>query len=138
LIANRNLGQLRSLDSAKNWLFTILRNYFLRDRQNGQRIPTIDVPINLDDFPQKIPLAAEIEPETLQQALSSLPDAHRVILSMFYYEEFSYKEIAEHLDLPIGTVMSRLARAKADLRSRLLGTKERIPLFHVGQVSNLS
>ena len=44
LIASRNLGQLRSLDSAKNWLFTILRNYFLRERQNDQRIPTTDVP----------------------------------------------------------------------------------------------
>jgi RNA polymerase sigma-70 factor, ECF subfamily len=102
-----------------------LRNYFLRERQNVQRIPMTDVPINLDYIPEEIPPVAEIEPEMLQQALNSLPDAARVILGMFYFEEFSYKEIAERLDLPIGTVMSRLARAKADLRSRLLGTKRR-------------
>ena len=129
LIASRNLGKLRSLDSAKNWLFTILRNYFLRERQNVQRIPTSTAPIDLDHIAQEIPAeigtVAEIEPEMLQQALNSLSDASRVILAMFYFEEFSYKEIAEQLDLPIGTVMSRLARAKADLRSRLLVAKEK-------------
>jgi RNA polymerase sigma-70 factor (ECF subfamily) len=127
LIANRNLGQLRSLDSAKNWLFTILRNCFLRERQKDKRIPTTDVPLNLDDLPQRIaeiPTVAEIEPEKLQEALNGLSDAFRVILGMFYFEELSYKEIAENLDLPIGTVMSRLARAKADLRSRLMDMKE--------------
>jgi len=129
LIASRNLGKLRSVDSAKSWLFTILRNYFLRIRQNAQRIPTTHLPIDLDNLPQKshadIPTVAEIEPEMLQQALNSLSDASRVILGMFYFEEFSYKEIAEQLDLPVGTIMSRLARAKVDLRSRLLGVKEK-------------
>jgi RNA polymerase sigma-70 factor, ECF subfamily len=135
LIASRNMGQLRSLDSAKNWLFTILRNYFLRERQNVQRIPTSEVPINLDHLPQEIPeihAVAEIEPEKLQQALNSLSNASRVILGMFYFEELSYKEIATNLDLPIGTVMSRLSRAKADLRSRLLGTKEKGALRRTG------
>jgi RNA polymerase sigma-70 factor, ECF subfamily len=129
LIANSNLGQLRSVGSARNWLFTILRNYFLRTRQNAKRIPTSDVPFNFDHIPQEIPLeiysVAEIEPEKLQEALNSLSETARVILGMFYFEEFSYKEIAEQLELPIGTVMSRLARAKADLRSRLIGTKEK-------------
>ena len=50
LIASRNLGKLRSVDSAKSWLFTILRNYFLRDRQNAQRIPTTHLPIDLDNL----------------------------------------------------------------------------------------
>ncbi|MCC6125378.1 MAG: sigma-70 family RNA polymerase sigma factor [Pirellulales bacterium] len=129
LIAGRNMGQLRSLDSGKNWLFTILRNHYLRNRHIEQRIPTTDAPINLDHIPREIPpdiyAKLEIEPEMLQQALNSLSDISRVILGMFYYEEFSYKEIAEHLNLPLGTVMSRLARAKADLRSRLRGTKEK-------------
>ena len=42
-----------------------------------------------------------------------------MVLVMFYFEECSYREIAQRLDLPIGTVMSRLARAKGHLRSRL-------------------
>lgn len=128
LIASRNLGQLRSLDAAKNWLFAILRNYFLRERQKSQRIPTTEVPVNLDHLPQDIPEdinTAEIDPETLQQALNCLSEASRVILGMFYFEELSYKEIAENLDVPLGTVMSRLARAKADLRVNLLGSNEK-------------
>jgi RNA polymerase sigma-70 factor, ECF subfamily len=127
LIASRNLGQLRSSVSAKNWLFAILRNYFIRQRQNVQRIPTTDIPINLDHLPQDIPPIAEIEPETLQRALDGLSDASRLILAMFYFEELSYKEIAEQLDVPMGTVMSRLARAKAELRAQLLGDKEPSP-----------
>jgi RNA polymerase sigma-70 factor, ECF subfamily len=122
LIASRNLGQLRNLDKARNWLFTILRNHFFRDRQNAQRIAFVDAPVNLDHLPEEIPRMAEIEPEKLQRAFSDLPDAFREILGMFYFEELSYKEIAEQLSLPIGTVMSRLARAKADLRARLLET----------------
>jgi RNA polymerase sigma-70 factor, ECF subfamily len=120
LIASRNLKQLRNLDKAKNWLFTILRNHFFRDRQNAERIAFVDVPVNLDHLPVESAPLPEIEPEELQEAFAGLPDAFREILGMFYFEELSYKEIAEQLSLPIGTVMSRLARAKADLRARLL------------------
>jgi len=129
LIAGGNLDKLRSVGSVKSWLFTILRNYFLRDRQHAGRIPTANVSIDLDHLPDETPAddaaIGEIDPEMLQQALDGLSDAARVILGMFYFEDFSYKEIAEQLELPIGTVMSRLARAKADLRSRLLGTNEK-------------
>jgi RNA polymerase sigma-70 factor (ECF subfamily) len=141
LIANRNLGQLRSLDSARNWLFKILRNYFLRDRQNAQRIPITDAPVNLDHLPREvpeIPTVAEIDPERLQLALNALPDASRAILGMFYYEECSYKEIAEQLCIPIGTVMSRLARAKSDLRDKLLAGQVCNLPPNVGPISNLS
>jgi RNA polymerase sigma-70 factor (ECF subfamily) len=82
----------------------------------------------LDHIPREIPeipTVAEIDPEKLQQALNAMPEASRVILGMFYYEEFSYREIAEQLEIPIGTVMSRIARAKADLRARLIETKEK-------------
>jgi RNA polymerase sigma-70 factor (ECF subfamily) len=135
LIASRNLGQLRSMDSAKNWLFAILRNCFLRQRKKDQRIPTTDGPWNLDDLPQQfpeIPTVHEIDPERLQEALGGLSDAFRVILGMFYFEELSYREIAENLDLPIGTVMSRLARAKAELRAKLLGTKVKRAIRRTG------
>ena len=60
----------------------------------------------------------------IQQALDELPEKFRLILVMFYFEDCSYREIAEKLDLPMGTVMSRLARAKGYLRSRLLPADE--------------
>ena len=53
-------------------------------------------------------------------ALNDLPEVFRTPMILFYFEEFSYRDIAEQMDLPLGTVMSRLARAKAYLRGRLL------------------
>ena len=47
---------------------------------------------------------------------SDLPDDFKIPLVLFYFQEMSYREIAEHLEVPIGTVMSRLARAKASVR----------------------
>ena len=59
----------------------------------------------------------------LQAAIDELPAEFRVVVAMFYFEECSYREIAEKLDLPIGTVMSRLARAKGHLRAKLFETE---------------
>ena len=60
-----------------------------------------------------------IESEQLQQALNELPELFRTPIILYYFEDFSYRDIAEQMDLPIGTVMSRLARAKSTLRQKL-------------------
>jgi RNA polymerase sigma-70 factor (ECF subfamily) len=65
--------------------------------------------------------AMAIEPDVLQDALNELPDEYRLVVLMFFFDEISYKEIAQQLGVPIGTVMSRLSRAKARLRERLGG-----------------
>ena len=65
----------------------------------------------------------EIDRERLQEALNRLPEAFRLVVVMFYFEECSYREIAERLEMPIGTVMSRLARAKGYLRSSMLAAE---------------
>ena len=57
-----------------------------------------------------------IDTEVLQRAINSLSDEFKVVVLMFYFEHRSYREIAELLDVPAGTVMSRLARSKAHLR----------------------
>jgi RNA polymerase sigma-70 factor (ECF subfamily) len=61
-----------------------------------------------------------VDPEQLQHALNELPELFRTPVILYYFEDFSYRDIAEQMDLPLGTVMSRLARAKAYLRERLL------------------
>ena len=61
-----------------------------------------------------------IESEKLQEVLNELPEAFRTPLVLYFFEEFSYRQIADQLGVPVGTVMSRLARAKAFLRDRLL------------------
>jgi len=117
--AQMNLSQLRATDRAKNWLFTILRNAYLHRTRSEKQQP---VPLDLvgdvpDNLPETLP---DVDPDQLQQALGDLPEVYRTPILLYYFEEFSYRDIAEQMDLPIGTVMSRLARAKVWLRSRLL------------------
>jgi RNA polymerase sigma-70 factor, ECF subfamily len=122
--AQANFGQLRDPQLARPWLFSILRNAYLHRIRSARQQPLIslngvgDVP---EPSPENLP---EIDQERLQQALGDLPEAFRSPIILFYFEDFSYRDIAEQMDLPIGTVMSRLARAKAFLRSRLLPPNE--------------
>src|SRR5205807_7225029 len=111
--------QLRDPSRAKAWLFTILRNAFLhrvRSDKVHRHLPLEAVGDLAGPLPDPPP---EVDPEELQKALGELPEPFRTPLILFYFEGFSYRDIAEQMDLPIGTVMSRLARAKAHLRTRL-------------------
>ena len=118
--AQLNLSQLRDPARAKAWLFSILRNAYLhRVRADGQQRVLSLADVGDVAEPPADPLP-DIDPERLQQALNELPEAFRTPIILYYFEDFSYLDIAGQMDLPIGTVMSRLARAKAHLRSRLL------------------
>ena len=65
-------------------------------------------------------ISGTIDQERLTAALHELPDEFRLVLLMFYFEDLSYQEMAEQLEIPIGTVMSRLSRAKGHLKARLV------------------
>jgi RNA polymerase sigma-70 factor (ECF subfamily) len=118
LTAHRRLHQLRDADCAKAWLCTILRNLFLT-RVSSNRLPRS---ISLQNAPEpvdEVSADAVIDPGDLQNVLNELPEEFRTPLILFYFKEFTYREIAEQMEIPIGTVMSRLARAKSFLRRRL-------------------
>ena len=118
--AQNKLGQLRDRNRAKAWLFSILRNAYLRRvraSKQEQRVP-LDSVGEIPDRPTE-PLP-DIDPVLLQKALGELPESFRTPLILFYFVEFSYREIAEQMEMPIGTVMSRLARGKVFLKHRLL------------------
>ncbi|MBN2296230.1 MAG: sigma-70 family RNA polymerase sigma factor [Pirellulales bacterium] len=119
LIAQQKLDQLRSEKAARSWLFTILRNCFIRSRKRSRPISAGSIELNIDSVPQDTSRDEEIDSERLQHALNQLPPKHRTMLAMFYFEDIPYREIARQLDMPIGTVMSRLARAKSRLRTEL-------------------
>ncbi|HPP52761.1 MAG TPA: RNA polymerase sigma factor, partial [Thermoguttaceae bacterium] len=119
LIACQKGGQLRQADSVRSWLFAILRNCFLKSRSKLVPTPAGTLEIPLENIPQQESPPPAIDPEQLQYALDRLSPQDRMILGMFYFENLSYREIAESLQIPIGTVMSRLARAKARLRGQL-------------------
>src|SRR5438874_8092097 len=120
LKAQSHLNQLRDPGRAKPWLFSILRNAYLHrarsDRQE-RRVPLDEVGDLAEPLPEVLPA---VDPERLQEALNELPEVFRTPIILYYFEDFSYRDIADQMDLPIGTVMSRLARAKAHLRGRLL------------------
>lgn len=117
LTAQVKWNQLRDATRAKSWLFTIARNAFLKELRG----PTCHLSESLDELPgpSAEPEPGEFDGEQLQNALNDLPEEFRSPVILFYFEEFSYKEIAEQMNVPLGTVMSRLARAKAMLRRRL-------------------
>jgi RNA polymerase sigma-70 factor (ECF subfamily) len=118
LTAHRRLHQLRDANSAKSWLCAILRNTFLT-RVTAQRGHQL-VPLHgYWDPAEELGPAANFDSNDLQQVLNELPEEFRTPLILYYFEEFSYRQIAEQMDVPIGTVMSRLARAKTHLRRRL-------------------
>lgn len=119
VIACRKLDQVREPQHVTAWLFTVLRSCFLKSCRKQRPVAAGGMELNLETVVDRAPPPAEIDREELQQALDQLPDEYRLVVVMFYFEHCSYKEIAERLQLPIGTVMSRLARAKERLRASL-------------------
>ena len=116
-------GQLRDEAALLPWLFSILNNCW-RDHLRGRR----DL-LDVDDIDEAV-LAHDASPETLyasrqttlrvRQALAGLPLGQRQVLTLVDLEECAYAEVARILDIPVGTVMSRLSRARQALKQRLL------------------
>jgi RNA polymerase sigma-70 factor (ECF subfamily) len=119
LTAREKGDQLRQPDRVRGWLLAIARNRFLKEVKRRRPETASDLALDLCGFPDGRG-DDDIDREQLQQAIGELPEVYRVVLLMFYFEEASYREIAEQLEIPMGTVMSRLARAKSHLRARLL------------------
>jgi RNA polymerase sigma-70 factor (ECF subfamily) len=117
LRAQQKCHQLRDLSAARWWLCSIMRNSFLTSRRHSGTTKSLDAvdESHLVDLPPD----ALIEPQELQEALSELSEEFRSPLILFYFDQFSYQEIAEQMGVPIGTVMSRLSRGKAFLKRYL-------------------
>src|ERR1700728_2926105 len=129
LKAVRNFASFQSGTNFRAWIFRILRNNFLSSCSKLERRMTLPMDSE-EDGPE---LAVDTEtPETIlmnrlnsqrvQRAIDDLPVHYRETLLLCEVEEMSYQEIAEILTIPIGTVMSRLARARKAVRESLLGT----------------
>lgn len=117
--AMRKMDQLRNPELVKPWLYRILRNLYLHRVRDEKRRRVVPVE-NLGELPAREESGVPtIDPQRLQAALDELDETFRSPLILFYFEGFSYREIAEQMDLPIGTVMSRLARAKSYLKTAL-------------------
>lgn len=119
----RRRSQLEKVDRLRSWLMTILRNTFLKELSRQGRELQWDSEIDLPDT-QSTSDRDRFEATEIREYISKLPEEFRVVLLMFYFEELSYIEIAEQLQVKIGTVMSRLSRAKQKLKSMFEGEAE--------------
>ncbi|MBI5248750.1 MAG: sigma-70 family RNA polymerase sigma factor [Desulfomonile tiedjei] len=129
-IALEKFDQLRDENKCKAWLFSILRSIYLRRLEKIGRNPILDPQDGVSYGDSLGQAATMIDPETaLQQKLESwhvqklldrLPEKYKSPILLHYMEEMSYQEISDAMDLPIGTVMSRLARGREMLKTLLL------------------
>jgi RNA polymerase sigma-70 factor (ECF subfamily) len=140
LRAYRGFASFQEGTNLKAWLYRILTNSFINTYRKKQREPkTVDGPEDLDEWFLYDRLGAEnvarsAEEDVLQNipdadvkdALESIPENFRMAVLLADVEGFSYKEIAEITEVPIGTVMSRLHRGRKALEKALYGVaKER-------------
>jgi len=123
LVAQQKLDQVRRAECARSWLYAVLRNCYLKSFRRRLPTPASVIDLDIDNIAQQI-VEQEIDGERLQLALDELPAEYKVVVLLFYFEQQSYREIAEELEIPPGTVMSRLSRAKSHLRKRLLDRPE--------------
>jgi len=113
-------GQLRDPDKVKSWLFTTLYRIFLGWKNRQARLPHHEISTVEHELPAVTPALLDfLEDDAVRQALLEIEEHYRLPLTLFYLQDHSYQEIAKLLDIPIGTVMSRLSRAKEMLRSAL-------------------
>ena len=119
-IAQAKFEQVRDPSKRKSWLFTVLHREFLRGHRRRAAHPHQSLELVEAELPLiTVDHAARIDSQSLLATLLGLDEHYRVPLSLFYFEQLSYKEIAEVIEVPIGTVMSRLARGKELLRQIL-------------------
>jgi RNA polymerase sigma-70 factor (ECF subfamily) len=128
-------GRLRQDSNVKAWLYTILRNIRLnqvRQRRTRPKLVEIDADqnaANLVTDSARDPHAlyvSKVEREQVREAVQQLSEEFREIIVLREFAEFSYQEIATSLNCPLGTVMSRLARARSKLGTLLSARQTRI------------
>ena len=123
LILTKQQYQVRDPSKIKSWLFTTLRREFLRGRRTQTSHPEVELkPEHQEELVVDSTALRSIDASAILEALTQVDESYRSVLELFYLGELSYKEIASSLEIPIGTVMSRLSRGKEQLRCQLAKT----------------
>lgn len=120
--------QLRDRSRVKGWLFTTLHRCFLQARRRQTRFPHCEI----DEVNAQLPSIQPTEGKRLDSArvldaLAAMDEMFRAPLGLFYLEDYAYKDIAQILGIPLGTVKSRIARGISQLQ-KLLGQNSEEPL----------
>ena len=119
--------QLRDLTKVKAWLFTTLHRRFLETQRHLSRFPHLELAEALDELPSVDPgLVNQLDANTVVQLLARVDPQFQAAVALFYLEDYSYNEIAEILEVPLGTVKSRIARGLRQLKD-LVVNHSRLP-----------
>ena len=121
----RNLHRYDAQWRFSTWVIGITRNTCLDEHRRRRRKPVSEAVDVASDAPSPADLCDEqLRGAFVREALAELPDIYREIIVLYHYEHLLYREIADLLNLPIGTVMNRLFRARQRLRARLEGLED--------------
>lgn len=127
LMAFNKFHQLRDKSKCKPWLMRILRNNFLKSYQKKKTQQKLAESEYVDQLKETLSsgtaehlLVKASKNKLIQDAMNRLPFKYKEVLMLYYMDDMLYKEIATTLDIPIGTVMSRLTRAREGLKTLLL------------------
>jgi RNA polymerase sigma factor (sigma-70 family) len=113
--------QLRDASKVKTWLFTTLHREFLKTRRRQSRFPHQELEASEPELPAIQPaMVNELDAADVVAALSQVRELYQAPVALFYLDDMSYQEIADVLEVPIGTVQSRIARGKAELQRLLM------------------
>ena len=120
--------QLRDQSKVKTWLFTTLHREFLGSRRKSTRFPHLELDQAALELPVISPDAiSQLDGQQVLDALAKLDDNYKGPVALFYLQDYSYNEIAEILDVPLGTVKSRLARGLGRMHQLLADTQIQPP-----------
>ena len=120
--------QLREKSKVKTWLFTTLHREFLGSRRRQTRFPHMEVESMTAELPViQPPSVNQLDAGHLLNALGRLDELYQAPVSLFYLQDYSYNEIAEILEVPVGTVKSRLARGIGRLHDLLTTVQPKPP-----------
>jgi RNA polymerase sigma-70 factor (ECF subfamily) len=113
-------ASVRDASKTKTWLFTTLYRDFLQQKRHATRFPESELDENIASTIVELPRADVVaDANAAVASLNALEEPFRSALTLFYLQDHSYREIAEILAVPIGTVMSRISRGKEMLRVRI-------------------
>jgi RNA polymerase sigma factor (sigma-70 family) len=116
----QHLHQIRDFSMIKCWLFTTLRRNFLMEVRHRTKHREVEFLPDVHGLQTEDPDPwSSLDALTIRGALLQVDETYRIALELFYVSNFSYREIGKALEIPIGTVMSRLSRGKTQLKSIL-------------------
>lgn len=120
----RNLDQFRTGATLHSWLFGIMKNLWLDNLRASKRRGEVALPEDSGDHPAVNPADLDVSLWSVSEAMGKLPEEQRLAVALVLVEGLSYREAADVLEIPMGTLTSRLARGRAALASAL-GESER-------------